>query len=139
MIRMRSRFGGNPIPVGKALRRMTQKDNVVKAFALVADQAPMLSFKKYWTTFLNQETAFILGPMHLPKVTDYPVLFMGMRRIKRGYYEVDIQRIAEPPYSKDNHEVMEEFVSKAEALIRKNPSDWLWSHRRWKYKRSPSD
>jgi len=139
MIRMRSRFGGNPIPVGKALRKITKRSKVVKAFALVADQAPMTSFKKLWVTFLNQETAFIPGIIHLPKVTNYPVLFMGMRRLKRGYYEVDIQRIAEPPYSKDNHEVMEEFIGKAEAVIRQNPSDWLWSHRRWKYKRQPSE
>ena len=139
MIWMRSRFGGNPIPVGKALRKMTKKDNIVKAFGLVADQAPSRRFRMYWTTFLNQEAAFIVGPIHLPKVTNFPVLFMGMKRLKRGYYEVDIQKIADPPYSKDNHEVIEKFVSKAEALIRQNPSDWLWSHRRWKYKRSQYD
>src|SRR5882672_3172571 len=55
----RTRFGAYPIQREKVAREVTKRRHVVRAIAIVADQFPGLgSDKRYWTTFLNQDTAF---------------------------------------------------------------------------------
>ncbi|MFB0967073.1 MAG: lipid A biosynthesis acyltransferase, partial [Cloacibacterium sp.] len=34
------------------------------------------------------------------------------------------------------YEVVKKFHQNLEKTINKNPDNWLWSHRRWKYKDS---
>jgi KDO2-lipid IV(A) lauroyltransferase len=63
------------------------------------------------------------------------VVFIGIRRIKRGYYELNFERIAEPPYFKKDHAILDRYIARMEDQIRKSPSGWLWSHRRWKLKK----
>jgi len=135
MLKARSRFGGNPIPFETTVVEIIKRKNTPGAFAMVADQVPAKDAEKYWINFLNQETPFLMGPQHLPKLIKSPVVFMGMKRVKRGYYQVTLEKVAEPPYEKESYEIMEKFVEKAEKLIHDAPSDWLWSHRRWKYKK----
>ncbi len=56
-----------------------------------ADQSPSLHSKKvYWTNFLNQETAVMFGTEKFAKEFNYPVVFVQVNKIKRGYYESDI-------------------------------------------------
>ena len=68
----------------------------------------------------------------------YPVVYINMRRIKRGYYELFFDEIAEPPFDGEENYILANFAEKLEQDIRRNPSDWLWSHKRWKFKK-PSD
>ncbi|MDN5203451.1 lysophospholipid acyltransferase family protein [Fulvivirgaceae bacterium BMA10] len=136
MYKARSRFGGTPISAKKIIKetiRRTRERTI--AIGMLADQEPPAIKSRYWTTFLNQETAFVLGPQQLSGVAKMPVLFMGMERVKRGYYRVTIDKVAEPPYEKGNHDILETYIKKTEVLINANPSNWLWSHRRWKRKR----
>jgi KDO2-lipid IV(A) lauroyltransferase len=136
MFETRSRFGGHPISAHNALMEVMKRNNLVRAFGMVADQVPPKASDKHWSTFLNQDTAFLLGTEQLPKFTRNPVLFMNIRRKKRGYYEVRLEKIAEPPYARDDKfTIIETYKVMAENLIRQYPSDWLWSHRRWKYKK----
>jgi len=135
MYEARSRFGGKPIKTHNSLMEIMKRSKEIRAFGMVADQVPPRGSDKYWTTFLNQDTAFLLGTEQLPKLLKYPVVFLSMERVHRGYYQVRLEQIAAPPYSKDKHEIIESYVQKAEQVVLENPSDWLWSHRRWKYKR----
>jgi KDO2-lipid IV(A) lauroyltransferase len=136
MLRTRSRFGGKPISAHQALMEVMKRKKEMRAFGMLADQVPPKASDKYWSQFLNQDTAFLLGTEQLPKVTRSAAIFMNIERVKRGYYEVSLEMIAEPPYARDeNHPIIETYKVMAEKLIRKNPSDWLWSHRRWKYKK----
>jgi KDO2-lipid IV(A) lauroyltransferase len=109
---------------------------MLRAVGLVADQSPVKNAEKHWVKFLNQDTAFQKGADRLAKMTKYPVVFLGLRRVKRGYYEVSIEKIADPPYDKQSTQILDIYVQKSEQLIRENPSAWLWSHRRWKLKKS---
>lgn len=140
MFDTRSKFGGEPIPIKKVLKEFVKRPKEgPKILAMVADQIPPREARKYWTKFLNQETAFFIGSEYLPKLAGLPVFFSGMRRIKRGYYEVTITKLSEPPYEKDKIQIIDKFVKEAENLISGSPSNWLWSHKRWKYRKSDED
>ena len=61
-----------------------------------------------------------------------------MSHPKRGYYEVELIKIAEPPYEKGNFDMIENYIKATEEVIKKDPAGWLWSHKRWKKKRTDS-
>jgi KDO2-lipid IV(A) lauroyltransferase len=64
------------------------------------------------------------------------VLYYEIRRVKRGYYEVDVTLITENAAETADMEITEAHVRLLEETIRRNPQYWLWSHRRWKHKRT---
>lgn len=135
MYALRSRFGADPIPVKTVVRSILLRRKQCRAYALVADQAPIEKEEKIWLKCLNQDTAFILGTERLAQLTRYPVFFLEMKRIRRGYYEANFTKIAEPPYSKSDHSITKRYAELFERTVRENPQDWLWSNRRWKRKK----
>ena len=60
-----------------------------------------------------------------------------MKKIKRGFYEVEIIDITGKPIETAPNEITEKHVRLLEETILEEPAYWLWSHRRWKFK--PSD
>jgi len=139
MLEMRSRFGGKPINKRNALIEIMKRSKVLKALAIVADQVPGKNTEKYWTSFLNQDTAFFTGAEQLARWLKYPVIFLHVERRKRGHYEVTFRKLAEPPYDASNMNVLPGYVKEAENMIKARPHEWLWSHKRWKYKKSVYD
>jgi KDO2-lipid IV(A) lauroyltransferase len=105
-----------------------------RAYAMVADQTPTKKMPKYWTRFLNRDTAFYLGPEKIARYLDAPVLYVEMTRVGRGYYSVRFHVLAEPPYDDDSGPAIAEAYARGlEATIRARPADWLWIHNKWKY------
>ncbi|MCK5366105.1 MAG: lysophospholipid acyltransferase family protein, partial [Gammaproteobacteria bacterium] len=139
MLEARTRFGGELVPATDLIRQIIKHRKTLKTLTLLADQSPMRSERKYWTTFLNQDTAFIDGTDSLAWLTRMPVIFVSTKRRKRGHYDVSLDVIAEPPYEKNAHTVVERYARELEAMIQADPSAWLWSHRRWKFSRSDVD
>ncbi|MBX2940973.1 MAG: lysophospholipid acyltransferase family protein [Cyclobacteriaceae bacterium] len=138
-LRLRTRFGGYPIKRADVARELIRRRDIVRGVAIVADQFPGHdNDKRYWTTFLNQETAFFQGVNQLSYMTQYPVFFAKMSHPKRGYYTIELIKIAEPPYEKDNFGMIENYVKATERVIKNDPAGWLWSHKRWKKKRENS-
>jgi Kdo2-lipid IVA lauroyltransferase/acyltransferase len=132
LLSCRTRFGAHPIKRNELAREIVKRKNVLRGVAIISDQYPgQKRDKKHLTTFLHQETAFFYGTHQLASLTQYPVIYAEMRKVKRGYYEVSFVPLAEPPYEKDN-EIIERYVNAAEKVIRDYPSGWLWSHNRWK-------
>ncbi|MEP2773258.1 MAG: lysophospholipid acyltransferase family protein [Fulvivirga sp.] len=132
MLNARSRFGGQPIEKSRILRTIIKSKDMLRALGIVADQSPRKHSPKYWTTFLNQDTAFFLGPEQIAKSGNFPVFFFKVERPKRGRYTVELIKLAEPPYAKDSHIVLDRYVEETEKLILSDPAGYMWSHRRWK-------
>ncbi|MDH4089462.1 MAG: lysophospholipid acyltransferase family protein [Cyclobacteriaceae bacterium] len=129
----RTRFGAYAIKRDEVAREIVKRKNIVRNIALVGDQYPGLKHdKKYAVTFLNQDTVFFYGANQLAKLTQFPVMYYKLRKIKRGYYETTIVELAKPPYAKDDHDVLLRYVREIERIVRERPSEWLWSHNRWK-------
>ena len=136
----RRRFGGNPIPFKSFLFELMRRAYEPRAYAMVADQTPLAKMPKYWTTFLNRDTAFFLGPERIARYLDSPVLYVEMKRVRLGHYTVRFHVLAEPPYDDEEDEqvgvqIAERYARALEATIRAQPADWLWIHNKWKYGR----
>ena len=132
----RSRFGGNPIPHQRFMFEVMKRRREVRAYALVTDHTPKHDEEKHWTRFLNQDTAFFVGADKIAKILKAPVIYVAMRRADSGRYTVELKLLAEPPYDRDSGpEIVERYARTLEEEIRRSPADWLWLHRKWKYKK----
>jgi Kdo2-lipid IVA lauroyltransferase/acyltransferase len=132
----RTRFGAHPVERNQVAREAIKRKNILRGVAIMADQFPgHENDKKYWTTFLHQETAFFLGLSQLAHITQYPAVFFGVKKIKRGHYEAEGTVVSFPPYEKDSQQIVEDYVKATEKIIHQYPSGWLWSHNRWKRKK----
>jgi KDO2-lipid IV(A) lauroyltransferase len=136
MRKVRTRFGCRLVPAKDLLPDIIKRRAVVRAVALVADQEPTTSEHKYWTGFLNRDTAFYLGPEEIARVTGFPVFFVAMRRTARGHYEMQFEPLASAGQSLPAGALTEVYARRVEEQIRSAPCDWPWSHKRWKLKRS---
>ena len=134
MVSMRTKFGTRITPVNQTLRDMVANRGIISATAFIADQTAPRD-KAYWTTFLYQDTAVFTGPEKLAAKFDYPVVYMNLKRVKRGYYEVFPELLFANPKDTVENEISEAFMNRLEKEILIDPTIWLWSHRRWKHKR----
>ena len=139
MKKSRSRFNASPIPNKNALIDIMKRRKEVRGFAMVADQSPTRKEEKYWTTFLNQESSFAVGTQKIAQLTKYPVIFVGMKRLSLGHYEIFFEELGQAPYKKEGYELVEKFARTLETTILDHPEDWMWSNRKWKRKRSIYD
>jgi len=136
MKKLRTRFGSRMVPAKELLPDILKRREVVRAIAMVADQEPTTSERKHWTRFLNRDTAFYMGPEEIARVTRFPTFFIQMRRVKRGYYEMELQTLSELGQTLQTGDLTERYARLVEAQIRAAPPDWPWSHKRWKLKRN---
>jgi len=60
-------------------------------------------------------------------------VFLKIRKLKRGRYEVEAELICENPKDLEPFEITTRHVAILEDLIREEPAYWLWSHKRWKH------
>ncbi|CAN5133407.1 lysophospholipid acyltransferase family protein [soil metagenome] len=130
----RSRFGATMISMRQTLRKMIEYKNELTFTVLASDQTPTREDAKYFTTFLNQQTAVFLGIEKLTKVVDCVVVFYRIDLVKRGYYTYTFVPLIENPKETEPYQITNIHVKYLESLINGKPEYWLWSHRRWKIK-----
>ena len=135
MRKVRSRFGARLIPAKELLADFLQRRGIVRAVAINADQAPVSTDKRYWTQFLGQETAFYVGAEQIARATRLPILYLVMRRVRRGYYEVELRPLWDGRETLPPHAITERYARASERDVLDHPADWLWSYRRWRLKK----
>lgn len=139
MLESRSKFGMKMIPKYRAKRSIKDEGDPPAVIFFVADQSGLTSKKVYWMPFLNQESAVVTGPERYARMHDSPVVFLEVRKIKRGFYEGEFIRITDDPSKQENGEISVRHVKHLEKVIREEPSFWLWSHKRWKKGKLPTN
>lgn len=132
---IRSRFDCEPVEMHDVFRKVITLNQSNKPFILfmVADQSPMKSDQQHWLTFLNQTTGVYLGSEKLAKKFDMPVVYMELKRIKKGAYRIIPTLITDKPKECKANEITEKYYELLEKSIQRSPRYWLWSHRRWKH------
>ena len=137
MFRIRSRFGAHPIPRNDVLRVIVRdiKEKHIFLAAFIGDQTPNVYNLNFWMTFLNQDTPVLLGTEKIATKFNIPVISLQVRRVRRGYYEVNFVDLCANPKELAPGELTELHTRFLEQQIREKPEYWLWSHRRWKHRR----
>lgn len=137
-IGLRTHFGSYGIKKNDTIRDIIQlkQDKIPSVVVFLADQTPSKANLHYWTNFLNQDTAILTGPERIARKLNLPVIFLDTKKIKRGYYTVDMKLLTETPKSTPEFWITEQYARLMEKCILRNPAYWLWTHKRWKYKRN---
>ena len=82
----REKFGLNMISMKETKAYFNNETDTPRAIIFGSDQSPSNSKKAYWTKFLNQDSAFLYGAEKYAKSFNWPVIYVSINKIKRGYY-----------------------------------------------------
>lgn len=123
--------GVNLVESAAAARHIIKNSGSKGCYVLFSDQAPKPG-SKFKTNFLNQETFMINGPEIISKAADLPVLFIEMKRERRGKYNIRFHEITSTPKESPAGFITARFAELLEKSICEAPDNWLWSHKRWK-------
>lgn len=132
LIKNRSRFGCHLVPMNhmKTLYSNLQRETSFVAF--VADQTPVDTENAYWTKFMHINTPFFKGFDTLARRTNAIVLYLSIKKLNRGFYELELETITENAKEENENAIVEKYARLLEKDITNKPEYWLWSHRRWK-------
>lgn len=100
---------------------------------LISDQSPILRADTEWVDFLNQPTAFIDGGVRLALRFGMPIYFVDMERVKVDSYKIKYIEIYDGQEQVDAMELVRRYAQQLEAMIRRRPELWMWSHNRWRH------
>jgi Kdo2-lipid IVA lauroyltransferase/acyltransferase len=101
--------------------------------ALAADQNPGNPANAYWLNFLNKPAPFVTGPGKGAVKFNTAVVYVGFQKLKRGHYNFAATLITENGIDYTPEQLTAMYKTELEKTIRKDPANYLWSHRRWKY------
>lgn len=137
-LKLRARFGSVGIAKNDTLRDIIRyrKEGKQTMIGFIADQTPSKNNLHYWTPFLNQDTPVLTGAEKIARKIDAHVLFLDVRKVKRGYYEAEFKEIAVNSPETAEFEITEKYIRLMEEMICRAPQYWLWTHKRWKHSRS---
>jgi KDO2-lipid IV(A) lauroyltransferase len=132
MERMRTRGGGWLISM-KAKKGFQRLNGVQYIVGLIADQNPSNLNGALWLQFMHRQIPFYKGPEQLARRARAAVVFAGINRKGRGYYEVKLQLLTKDAGTLAENEVTKAYVSFMEEQLRRQPDNWMWTHKRWKH------
>jgi Kdo2-lipid IVA lauroyltransferase/acyltransferase len=134
---LRTRNNAGLAPMNHIVRKIieNQGKNIRTLYGFIADQTPAKPDIRYYTYFLNQETPVFLGIERIAAKYNMSVVFFNVQKVRRGYYELTVELLFEQTKGLPEYKVTEAHVKRLEEIIRQNPEYWIWTHRRWKYKK----
>ncbi|MBI9068614.1 MAG: lysophospholipid acyltransferase family protein [Salinivirgaceae bacterium] len=110
----------------------SKKDKPV-VYIMAADQFPGGMMKKaIWVDFLGRETPCLHGPESYARFNNLPLIFFDVKRVKRGFYEMEIVKLVDHPEKEDLGQITAKYMHILEKTIMEKPENWLWTHKRWK-------
>ena len=115
------------------------KNNILSTYGFASDQSPKINSAFHWTKFMEIEVPVHTGAEILAKRYDMNVVFLKVKKVKRGYYEASFVVLSENVKEIPNYEITDKFMKLVEEQIYEAPEFYLWTHRRWKHRRAIKD
>jgi KDO2-lipid IV(A) lauroyltransferase len=103
------------------------------ALGLYTDQNPPFPAQSFWIPFFGKLTPFLPGPEKSARINNTAIVFVQYYKVKRGYYHAEFELLTTTPQEFGRGQLTKKYVAYLEDCLRKRPSNYLWSHRRWKH------
>ena len=132
---IRSKFRATLITTKETIPTIqsNEKNHILGVYGFASDQSPKASKAYHWTTFMNIKTPVHTGAEMLAKRFDMNVIFLRVKKIKRGYYEAGFEVLSENSKSVPDYQITDHFLRLVEEQIHEFPAYYLWTHKRWKH------
>ena len=112
-----------------------QRKGILSIYGLASDQSPKLNRAFHWDKFMGIEVPVHTGAEMLAKKYDLNVLFVKVKKVKRGFYEATFIPITDNPKLLPDFEITSTFLREVEKQILEAPEYYFWTHKRWKHRR----
>jgi KDO2-lipid IV(A) lauroyltransferase len=107
-------------------------------FFLAADQNPGNPDAAYWLNYFSKPAPFITGPEVGGIKNDTAIVFVRSKIPERGHYILECTLYTENAASTSVGDITGAFRDFLEKIIREEPDNYLWTHRRWKWEYNES-
>ena len=134
----RSKFNTRLASIKETSNTFDALSGMPHAYIMASDQSPTNLKECHWIDFLNQDTPWLHGPEKYARKYNWPVIYVDIQKVKRGYYEIKLVLITDNPASLSDGEITRLYTQHLEKSILQEPAFWLWSHKRWKVRRDKS-
>ena len=115
------------------MRYMVRHRKENKLYVFPNDQYPYgTAIARSTVDFLNQKTEVMVGGAEVAERMGMSVFYMNADRTAKGRYTVRFSKICDNAAEVGTEAIIKEYYRHLEEDIRKNPSNYLWSHKRWK-------
>jgi KDO2-lipid IV(A) lauroyltransferase len=134
---IRSRFNAFLITTKETVTYIikNKNNNLLSIYGFASDQSPKVSSAFHWQKFMGIEVPVHTGAEMLSKKYDMNVIFLKVKKIKRGYYEASFEILSENAQNVPDYEITDKFLKLVEQQICEAPEYYLWTHKRWKHRR----
>jgi KDO2-lipid IV(A) lauroyltransferase len=130
---IRKRFGTKLISAADFKNQFNKYKSDRYCLALVGDQSPAQPDGGYWVPFFNKPTPIVKGPEKGAVLNNTAIILTTITKIKRGYYHSEGFLYTTTPRELPEGEITSSMLRFIEEELKKNPSNYLWSHNRWKH------
>jgi|TARA_B110000459_G_scaffold45229_1_gene50057 KDO2-lipid IV(A) lauroyltransferase len=100
-------------------------------FGFAADQSPRKVGKSYINKFLGHKVPIFTGAERFSKDYNLAVVFADITRTSRGFYKTKFTEIV--GQKETEYSITNQFLSLLEKQIYKDPSQYFWTHNRFKH------
>lgn len=104
-------------------------------YGFASDQSPQATKAHHWAKFMGIEVPVHTGAEMLAKRFDMNIIFLRVKKVKRGYYEATLEPMAENPKTVPDYQISDDFLRRVEKQIYEAPEFYLWTHKRWKHRK----
>lgn len=132
---IRSRHHAYMIPQKTAAEiiRQKEKKNERGVYGFASDQSPRPAPKSYWRPFMGINVPVYTGAERLARELNIPLVFGKIKRVKRGYYELEFKLITDQPKTTAVNEITDIYTEWLEEQIKEDPTQYFWTHKRFKH------
>ncbi|WP_396176224.1 lysophospholipid acyltransferase family protein [Flavobacterium sp.] len=134
---IRSKFKATLITTSQTIPVIKENESLGHrgVYGFASDQSPQESKAFHWQKFMGIETPVYTGAEMLVKRFDMNVIFLRVKKVKRGYYEATFELMFDNPKAIPDYQISDEFLRRVEKQIYEAPEYYLWTHKRWKHRK----